>query len=272
MDQPPDIGVALGLGMVQGTTEFLPVSSSGHLAAFGLFADVPELSIAWIVLLHASTLLATVCCFRNELWLLLRSLLDGVTRPSEYGTTAEGLLLRNLMLASVPTAAIGLWLKPHLDSYAHLPWMLGLGFLASAVAALSTRGRSGQSQRLSVMGAIVVGIAQGIAVLPGVSRSGTTIAVAMALGLEPAAAFRFSFLLSIPIIAAAAVLELGGGDMLAGMSSTVWLAAAVTFVVGYASLKLLGRVVSKGQFWLFALYLVPLGIGMLGYHFMGGAG
>lgn len=272
MDESPDVGVALGLGIVQGTTEFLPVSSSGHLATFALFADVPEMSIAWIVLLHASTLLATVLCFREDLWRLTRSTAAGLSSPADYLATDEGKVVRNLVLATVPTGVIGLLLKPHLEGYSKLPWVLGIGFLASAVGALSTRGAGGRLPHLGVAGAIIVGIAQGAAVMPGVSRSGTTIAVAMALGLSPAAAFRFSFLLSMPIIAGATVLELGDGNALAGISATAWLAAAVTFGVGYASLRLLGRLVAKGQFWVFALYLIPLGLGLLGYQWIGEAG
>jgi len=272
MDQTTDVGVALGLGVVQGTTEFLPVSSSGHLGVYALFADVPEMSLAWVLLLHASTLLATVVCFRRELAQLLRSSVAGLSAPRAFLGSEDGRVVTNVVIASVPTAVIGLLLESRVEALGRMPAVLGVGFLASAAMALWTRRGGGGAQTLSLGAALLVGAAQGAAVMPGLSRSGTTIAVAMALGLTPIAAFRFSFLLSMPVIAGATVLKLGSPDVLAGLSSTVWLAAVITFVTGYASLRLLGSLVSQGRFWVFACYLVPLGGGLLLHQALGGAG
>ncbi|MDH5674639.1 MAG: undecaprenyl-diphosphate phosphatase [Myxococcales bacterium] len=263
MDAAPDTPVALGLGLLQGVTEFLPVSSSGHLAVCGLLFTLPEMSLSLTVLLHTGTLLATVAVFRRELGTLTLETLRGLRAPGAFLQTPDGLQLRNLVLACAPTAAIGLALESQMEALTRRPLVVGLGFLASAALVVSTRGRRGGGGELGAAAALLVGIAQGIAVLPGVSRSGITIASAMALGMDAPAAFRFSFLLSIPVIAGATLLELGDPQVLASLSATAWLAAAVTVGVGYASLRLLGGLLRRGHFWLFAWYLVPLGAAML---------
>jgi len=124
-------------------------------------------------------------------------------------------------------------------------------------------------EHLSLGAALLVGLAQGAAVLPGLSRSGTTIACAMALGMSASAAFRFSFLVSIPVIAGATALELGKPGVLSGMDATAWTAAAVTLVTGYACLRLLRGLLTRGHFWRFVWYLVPLGLWMLVRGFAG---
>jgi undecaprenyl-diphosphatase len=112
---------------------------------------------------------------------------------------------------------------------------------------------------LGMAAAFLVGLAQGIAVLPGVTRSGLTIACALAFGMSAPGAFRFSFLLSIPVIAGAIVLKLGEPGVLAAMDWAARLAAVTSFIVGYVALRMLASLLSRGHFWLFSLYLVPLG-------------
>ena len=108
--------------------------------------------------------------------------------------------------------------------------------------------------------AVLVGLSQGIAVLPGVSRSGVTIATAMLLGLRGAAAFRFSFLISLPAIVAAAIFELSAPEGLGALGATAWIGGATAFVTGYLALVILRHIVVVGRMWMFALYLLPLGL------------
>ena len=114
--------------------------------------------------------------------------------------------------------------------------------------------------------ALIVGVCQGIAVMPGVSRSGTTIAVAMMLGLSGPAAFRFSFLLSLPAVAGATVLSLRHTDELASLGVAGVVGAIVSTVVGLAALIWLRNLVDRGRFWMFCVYLLPLGLGLVGYQ------
>jgi undecaprenyl-diphosphatase len=271
MDESSTHGlVALGMGALQGVTEFLPISSDGHLALFAFLVDVPEMSLALVLLLHVGTLLATFLVFRHDLLQLAKVTLSHAVRPKLLLETTEGKELLALFCACVPTAVIGLFMKERVEALSATPWVVGAGFLASAAVVYSTRGRNGALEVLGPGAAFLIGVAQGIAVLPGVSRSGLTIACALLFGMTAPAAFRFSFLLSIPVIAGATALKLGEPGVLAAMDWAAWLAAVTSFVVGWIALKLLAAVLTRGHFWLFSLYLLPLGAIVLALSFFQG--
>jgi undecaprenyl-diphosphatase len=264
-----DTPLAIGLGLVQGVTEFLPISSDGHLALFALLFKIESASLALTVLLHVGTLLATALVLRADLASLARATLSGLRHPVSFARTPEGELLLKLALASVPTAVIGLLLERYVEALTHDPWTVGAGFLGSALAVSSTRGRVDGSDTLGWGSVMMVGLVQGLAVLPGLSRSGVTIAWALALGMSAPAAFRFSFLLSLPAVAGAALLELSNPDVLAGFAPGAWLGALVAFITGYVALRLVRGLLVRDRFWLFAVYLVPLSAVMLGWEWIG---
>lgn len=256
----------LGLGLVQGLTEFLPISSDGHIAAYSLLFGMSQ-SLSLVVTLHLGTLLATALVFRRDLWQLAQATLRGAAKPRAFLATPDGALLKALFLACIPTALIGLALESRVEALAENRLAVGAGFLASAGIVASARGRVAGRDSISVPVALLIGSLQGLAALPGLSRSAITIASGLALGLSPQTAFRFSFLLSIPAVAGAALLELRDPNVLMGMRASVWMATFVAFVSGYAALMLLRGLLSRGQFWLFALYLVPLGVAMMVWGF-----
>ena len=260
--------MALGLGLVQGITEFLPISSDGHLALFALLFELRDASLATTVLLHLGTLLATLLIFRADLLQLLRAVLSQAGRPRALLASDEGKMLVAIVVASVPTAVIGLLLEPRVESLSRRPWVIGLGFLGSALAVATTRGRKHGALLPGVGTALLIGLLQGMAVLPGLSRSAMTIAGAMLLGLAPAAAFRFSFLLSMPAVAGAALLELGHPGVLAAMSGAAWIGAGVAFVSGCVALRMLSGLLAQGRFWLFAWYLLPLAAAMVAWDLL----
>jgi len=262
-----DLGSAALLGAVQGATEFLPVSSSGHVAITGMALGITaELPLSMVVLLHFGTLVATIGVFAKDLRELTVSTVRGVREgPRDFLRTDHGKIVVGVLVASVPTAAIGLGLEPHMEEFSAIPWVVGIGLLVSAVAVLSTRRGGGEKQSLSLGFAVLVGVAQGVAVMPGVSRSGSTIAVAMLLGMSGPAAFRFSFLLSLPAVAGATVLSLRHPDELASLGLAGVVGGAVSFVVGLGALLWLRALVHQGRFWWFAVYLVPLGLGLIGW-------
>lgn len=264
VSEPLELGPAVGYGVLQGVTEFLPVSSDGHLAAFALMFGGAPMSLPLAVLLHAGTLLATVAVFRADLGRLVQGALRGLGDPGTFLRSDDGALLSTVAVASLPTAAIGLALEALTAEANRHPEVVGAGFLLSAVAAASTRRRSSATiERLSLRGALVLGTVQGLAVLPGLSRSGSTIACALLLGLSPLAAFRLSFLLSIPAVTGAILLELGAPGMLASLGATAWIGAAVACVSGYFALELLRRILALGHFWRFAWYLIVVGTAMI---------
>lgn len=253
------------MGAVQGVTEFLPVSSDGHLAAFALLTGAQPLSLALAVVLHVGTLVATVLVLRDDLGRLASGCVRGLREPRSFLVTPDGELLRVLFSASIATAVVGLSLEHAASEANRHAAIVGAGFLVSAVAALSTRRRTPAGRHLPLSSALILGAVQGIAVLPGVSRSGTTIACAMALGLAPAEAFRLSFLLSVPAVAGAVALELRSPEARSAIGTEAWLGALVAGVVGYACLRLLRHLLAIGHFWRFAWYLIPLGLGMIAW-------
>lgn len=268
-----DIGIvtAFVLGVVQGLTEFLPISSDGHLAIATMLLGDVETSLAMVVLLHVGTLLATAIVLRTDVASLLRTLLS----PKTWTTTEEGRAIRTIVIASVPTAIIGLALHDVVEPLSRSATVVGLCLLASAVAVGSTRWTAARalddSLSLPVWKALAIGVAQGLAVLPGLTRSGSTIGIAMLLGMSGPAAFRLSFLLSLPAIAGAAVLELRHPGVVASLGTPAIVGAVVAFAVGLVALAGLRRIVARGRFWAFAVYLVPLGLVLIAFDLFGGS-
>lgn len=249
------------LAIVQGLTEFLPVSSSGHLVLTQAALDVEAAPLAVDIALHVGTLVAVLIVYRTAVLSLVKDLARGEFK--------ETLLLG---LATVPVAFVGLLFKDEIEHAFGSPRMASFALLGTAVIlTLGDWGRrrnsdkvSAEDDRLTAGAALLIGTAQCLALLPGVSRSGTTIAAGLLLGLSPAYAARVSFLLSIPAIAGAAILSWPklDGELSA---NPVALAGAmlVAAVVGWIALRFLLRFLNRGAFVWFALYCAMLGGGYL---------
>lgn len=257
------------LGAVQGATEFLPVSSSGHLAVGQLLLGraAEDSPLLFEVLVHLATLLAVIAVYRRDVALLFRGAGRGLAALSRGSIRAAvrddaGVNLALCVAAgTLPTGVIGLALRHPAEALAASPLGLGLAFLALAALLLGSRWWPGGTRGLDWKVALIIGVAQGVAVLPAVSRSGVTIATALALGLDRAEAARFSFLLAIPAILGAALLEIDPGAIAAGgQALPLALASLTAFAVGLAALLLLLRLVRGGRLWLFAPYVAALGI------------
>ena len=255
------------LAIVQGLTEFLPVSSSGHLVVVNELletlghpptADLVEVNIV----LHLGTLLAVLAHYRREIIRMFRS-----------DWRVVGLIL----VGTIPAAVIGVGIKKGLPDELEsriLENVLLAGCMFPITAALlwfATRRQEGEVEypQLSFKAAFAIGVAQAIALLPGISRSGSTIAAGLLSGLRREAAATFAFLLAIPAIAGAGVLE--GLDALKGESAgtpvmTLALGFVVSFLVGWGALVLLIRFVRQGQLSIFSYYLLPLGIVVIAWQ------
>lgn len=269
MNESIDLVSAALLGAVQGATEFLPVSSSGHVALGALLLGQDE-TLTMTIMLHLGTLVATVALFWDDLLILLRSTLTGLREDaSAWAASDEGRTVLGMVLSAIPTAIIGLSLKDSVEAGARIPIVLGCGFLGSALMVLLTRRGGGDQRAPTIVQALIIGAAQGLAVLPGLTRSGTTIACAMLLGLSGPAAFRFSFLMSLPAIAGATLLTLDDPEEIAGLGLAGLVGGVCAMVVGYVCLMWLRALVNQGRFWVFALYLVPLGLGLIGAQLAG---
>ncbi len=260
----PGIGEVALLGTVQGASEFLPISSSGHLALAELLFDYKSTGLALNMMLHVGTLLAVLVVLRNRMGLAVTDGAKALFHPALFRTTAGGRDALFVLVASLPTAVLGLGLEPALERWARSPLAVGLGFFATAAMLVSTRwARPGQYEVPTLVGAAIIGIAQGLAVMPGVSRTCSTIAMALWLGVRPDRAFELSMLLSVPAVVGAALLESGHLQSGAGVLGPALLGAVVAFAVGVIALLLLRRVVVRGHFSLFALWVLPVAIATL---------
>jgi len=262
--------VAVVLGTLQGLTEFLPVSSSGHVAIGALLFGIPDMPLSMVVIVHAGTLFATLLVIGGDVGRLSAATARGLSNPGAFLATDQGRTVAGVLVATVPTAVLGLLLEERVESWSHLPAAVGGFLLVSAAIVWTTRKGGGEQDVLGYGAYLLIGLSQGLAVMPGISRSGTTIAVAMLLGMRASEAFRFSFLLSLPAVAGAVVLKLADPEAFAQLGSSALIAGVVAAVTGYAALRLLRHVVMTGRLWIFSLYLVPVGLTLLVWALVAG--
>ena len=261
---------ALLLGAVQGLTEFLPVSSSAHLIFLpSLLGWAPfEQQLAFDVALHLGTLLALIAYFRRD-WLLLAQATFRLTRrPAEAADPtrlrSEGLLLM-LLVGSLPAALAGLLLDDFIEERLRSPALAAVTLIAFALLLALAERRGGQ--RLSLEGVrwrhtVAVGLAQALALIPGVSRSGVTITAGLFTGLDRATAARFSFLLGTPVTFGAALVKVPGllaSDLTTQELTAVVLGVASAAVVGLLSIHVLLRYVQTRSYNVFVLYRLIVG-------------
>ena len=253
------------LGIVQGLTEFLPVSSSGHLVIFENLLGFKEPEILLDASLHLGTLLAVCIYFRSDLLKMFQGLWSWLkpTHDTTRRLTAHASMAVMVVVGSIPTALIGLIFKDPLEKLFGAVTAVGVMLLVTGLITGVTKfipEERGKWDRLKVWMALVIGMAQGLAIIPGISRSGSTIVCALLLGLRREIAGRFSFLLSIPAIIGAVGLQLES-DAIARVGIIPLVAGfASAALVGFFALKLLMGMVKKGHFYYFAPYCLAIGI------------
>ncbi len=241
-------------GILQGLTEFLPVSSSGHLALFQYFSKSLDENLSLNIAVHLGTLLTILIFYRADIKQILRGL-----RQGDKEAVSMTIMI---VVASIPTAFIGLLMKKNAGWILTNPLVAaGCLVITGLILFFSDRIRVGQNFQTGFgigMGqAFVVGIVQGFAVLPGISRSGSTIVTGLFLGMNPKNASRFSFLISVPAIAGAGLLE--ALDVQAGIDWTsLLIGGVVSFVTGLVAIAWMVRVTMKGHLKHFSYYVFGL--------------
>ncbi|OIP98761.1 MAG: hypothetical protein AUK55_02725 [Syntrophobacteraceae bacterium CG2_30_61_12] len=252
---------AVMLGLLQGITEFLPVSSSGHLVIAQQLLGWSEPNLFFDVSLHVGTLAAVLLVFRSDVADLIRGglLILGriLSRSREPLRHPERLFLL-VVAASIPTALLGFFARHALERLFASVAAVGVNLIITGSLLWLTRNtgpRPGLNPARTGLGrALGIGLAQGLALAPGISRSGSTIAVGLLLGLERDWAGRFSFLLFVPAVIGAVLLEALDLKYDPAIISSAFAGAAVAAVSGYVALRLLLRVVHRGAFYRFAPY------------------
>ena len=239
------------LGIIQGFTEFLPISSSGHLVLAQYFLGIENPGILLEVVLHLGTLLSILLYYRYDIY----DLLQGI-----YRKDADSLYYVSMVVvATVPTITIGLLFKAKLESLfspIFVPYML---LITGCVLVLS-KYSSETTKSVTLKISILIGFAQVFAILPGISRSGMTISLALLLGVDRASAAKFSFFMAIPVLLGAGILQLGNVSEMPLQFGPLFLGFLFAFISGYMVIKWLISLISNQHFWRFSYYCIFVGL------------
>lgn len=248
------------LGIVQGLTEFFPISSSAHLVIFQHFFNIKKEAPLLDAILHAGTLMAIVLVFWNEIIKIMKDIPFIFKRN---GAGKEGVkLLYLLLVGTFPAVIIGLIFQEKIESAFSSPKQAGVFLLFTSLMLFLTK-FTREKNKTKGYHALIIGIFQALALLPGISRSGATIASALALGWEREFAFKFSFLLSIPAIAGANILELSTSKISNLNPIALTSGFVISFISGLIALKILSPLVKRGKLYLFSIYCLITGLGIL---------
>jgi undecaprenyl-diphosphatase len=251
---------AIVLGFVQGATEFLPVSSSGHLVIAQTVLGIQVDGVAFEVSVHVATLVSILWVYRER----VLGLVSGIFAKDRGTFEYVGLLV----VATAPAAVVGLLAKDVIEGLFENPVAPGLALLVTGAVLWSSRGPIERAalHRPTWTAALVIGIAQAFALLPGISRSGSTVVAALWLGVASEEAAAFSFLMAVPAIAGAAVLQVGTVGLTGQPSAAALLAGGLTAAVtGVFAIKSFVSMLSKKSFYLFAPYCWVVGAGFLAF-------
>ena len=273
-----ELGSSILLGIIQGATEFLPVSSSGHLAAVensafihssieGLFVEVNQLQFNLI--LHAGTLLAVILYYRKEILSLIVDTLKILTKRQQEVSTDSKKLILAIIIATIPALTVPLY-KDYVEQATETMVAISIAFIVNGlflITAEKVRKHKKQTQddllSVSVKAAFLIGLFQCIAVFPGISRSGSTISMALLLGISASHAVKFSFLISLPVLGGALLLE--GKTVLSNTAFSMdallipLIGSLSAFIVGLLSLQALTWIGKKASFTPFGIYTLILG-------------
>jgi len=255
---------AIILGIIQGATEFLPISSSGHLVLLPYIFDMTEPDLSLIAMVHEGTLLAVLIYFRRDVWEIIKGVLAGL-RQGQPMATAESRLGWYIVVGTIPAAMAGLLLEDFFEAVFGTPTAAAFFLLVTAIFLVAgERMLSGRKDigEMSWFDAIVVGVFQMFALFPGLSRSGSTIAAGLWRGLDRTAAARYSFLLGMPAFFGAGLLSsfdiMAAGDMITRLPvfAVSFVAAAVS---GYACIHFLLSWLRQRSLYVFAIYCAAFG-------------
>jgi undecaprenyl-diphosphatase len=250
---------ALILGLVQGLTEFLPVSSSGHIElGKAILGTESADNLMFSVLVHTATMLSIVVVFRKDIWQL-------ITQTLRFEWTPETKFVLLIIISMIPTGVVGLFFESQIEQFFEGRIMLvGLMLLVTASILFSTRFVNKSNNEVGYLSALIIGVAQTIAILPGISRSGATIGTALLLGVERNAATRFSFLMVLPPIAGATLIKLK--DLLESPETfqheilPLGIGFIAAFISGVIACSWMLAIVRKGNISYFSIYCLLVGL------------
>lgn len=254
-----DLIEAVVLGIIQGLTEFLPVSSSGHLElAKAILGDtsVPEESLAFTIVLHFATALSTLVIFRKEVFQIFKGLF-------QFKWNEETQFSMKIIVSMIPTAFVGLYFEEELASlFGGQVLLVGFMLFITALLLLLADKAKDTTKNVSFVNSIIIGVSQAIAILPGISRSGATISTSVLLGIDRTKAAKFSFLMVVPLIVGKVIKDVSGGEINFQSSEIVPLTAGffAAFLSGLLACKWMIALVKKSKLTYFAIYCAVIGL------------
>ena len=261
---------ALILGIVQGLTEWLPISSSGHLALVQLAMNL-EVPIFFDIVLHFGTLAAVIGIYRRELLGILKSI-KPIGKKNRDSTGVKLMSIKRgrrylllIILGMIPTALIGVGFRSIFEESFYSMWSIGLGFIITGAMIFVTKFIDKGTNSIRNIDAVLIGIGQGLSIFSSVSRSGATISIGMFRHIERSELITFSFLLSIPAIVGAGLYDLVFADSVSQVEiyqipiESYIIGTFTSAIVGYVSIKFLINIINKGEFYLFSFYCFLLG-------------
>lgn len=258
---------AVVLGIIQGLTEFLPISSSAHLRILPEVFGWGDPGAAFTAVVQIGTELAVLIYFWRDIWRIGSTWVKSLFRP-EYRGQLDARMGWFIILGSVPIVVLGIALKDVIEQDFRSLWVIGTMLIVMGIVlgiADRVGGTSKRLKQLSLRDAILMGCAQALALIPGVSRSGATLSMGRFLGYERETATRYAFLLAIPAVIGAGLFELKEiphGDNLYGWGPTI-VATIASFIVGYAAIAWLLRYITTHSYTPFVIYRIALGAGTL---------
>ncbi len=253
---------AILLGIVQGITEFLPVSSSGHLQIAKEFMDVPK-DLTFDIVVHAATVLSTIVVLWSEIWKILRGFF------SRKFNEEQAYVLK-IIVSMIPVGIVGLMFKDHIEAMLQGPYIMavvgGMLLLTAALLAFAYYAKPREKENISYRDAFIIGLAQAVAVMPGLSRSGSTIGTGLLLGNKKSAVAQFSFLMVLAPILGETLLDVVGGEGASDIGTLPLVAGFLSaFVTGCLACKFMIEIVKRGKLIWFALYCLVAGLGAIIY-------
>jgi undecaprenyl-diphosphatase len=258
---------ALVLGLVQGLTEFLPVSSSGHLvlAQHLLHVRDPEI-LSFDIFVHLGTIISLAVVLWKDFRDILAAVWEALSQFQFARSFRENLPFRTgviLAVGSIPAGVVGILFHQQIRNAFTDPKLVSMNFAVTGLMLFLTRlARPANEKKMGILGALAVGFGQAFAILPGISRTGVTMSIAMYLRMAPVKAARLSFLLAVPAIAGGAIVEsrfYTAGGMTTGVLP-ILAGTAVAAVTGYLVIKMMLKITEKGKFSLFSFYCLAVGL------------
>ena len=259
-----DILHAIILGIVQGLTEFLPVSSSGHLEIVKALLNnknIGEQSMLMTVVLHGATALSTIYIFRNDIIIIIKGLYSGIKEQVNFSI--------KIILSMIPAAFVGLFWEDEIEAlFGGDLILVGAMLIVTALLLFFADKAKITDKKISFLNAIIIGVSQAIAILPGISRSGATISTSVLLGIDKEKSARFSFLMVVPLILGKISKDIFSGDISFSSSESLPLLFGFisAFIIGIIACKWMIKIVKNSQLSYFAIYCALIGFSIIIYN------